>query len=350
MKKTIKLLTVAIATIMGIGCLTLTSCNKDSAADTLQDNPSGISRGKTVNIPYYPTWDSLYSEINIASSYTNSKDLLNHQRNRGIISIGALSDALFDSINTILDHNPINAMTFYQGNQQLVDTILLGNNEIGLVPKWFFYDFRYVANQNGTFAVGNNVYRLFKNGIASVHNNDVEFFISLTESQLSAIDTSVIHYTENYDYTSTGIHSGCNLDWTLDNSPQTSNDRIHIKLKTVAAPTDYGRWAGTSVHVFNLHYYWGAWWASRHNLSLNGSVTFHTVDNSNNWSINTFPANGSKHGFSLNVSVYGRPCDWNNLSFIDKIRAKFSKSHHYWAFNLEASYPGHSIETFSMIH
>ena len=346
MKSNFKFFAVAFASALTMGSITLVSCDKEiSHNNIIPEIDNTFFWKSSADIPYYPSFDSLYSEIGIANAYSNPLGLWKHQNDRGILSIGATSDLLYDNLDLDDFSNLNEIMIYYETHTDWLDTCHLEGDKVALFPKWFFSEFRYVANQNGMFAVGNNVFKIFKNGLAYVDALNVETLASLTENQLASADTSIVHYCIPISTHSHANHSNCQYEWTQRNFPTDLTDRIYIILKTSKILNNLT----TTVQVYNLHKGLFVWFPSRHNLSMNAEVEFHTSDNQNVWSTYTESKPASGLALSLRVNVYERNID--NISLhaqnILWFFHNYPDFHHYYSYKITASYPGHSSEILS---
>ncbi len=105
----------------------------------------------------------------------------------------------------------------------------------------------------------------------------------------------------------------------------------------------------TVVKAYNLHRALLVWAPSRHNLSLNSKIEFHTADNNDNWSTYMVQKSETGHVFILTSNVYERSID--NISHSAQnyfwIFYIYPDYHHYYSYEIIASYPGHNPEELS---
>ncbi|MBQ8703315.1 MAG: hypothetical protein IJ524_02940 [Bacteroidales bacterium] len=335
---TVIIISVALASVF------LSSCGKDTSNNSEIMREGNIPTTKDVNLPYYPNLDSVYSEINRAGLYSNPCDFYNYQKNKGFVSIGAIADVFFDSLDLDEFKSLDILLSFYDGNRDMLDTCMMENNEIAIVPKWFFSEFRYVANANGMFAVGDNVFKIFKQGLVYAERTYVQELTSFTDDILSSADTSIIHYCIPISIHSHEGHPNCMFDWRKRNSPSDPKDRIYIEIVT----HKFLNKITTFVKAYNLHRALFFWAPSRHNLSIDSRIVFHTADNNDVWS--TYPISKNESGYAciLTSNVYERSVD--NISRKAHVFSWFFNDypdyHHYYSYEITARYPGHSPEVF----
>lgn len=345
MKSKLKFLTVAATAIMTIGGILFSSCDKESCNQPVAESVGGTLKSGNATIPFFVNFDSVYAEILRSSNYSNPTDYLNHQIDKGFRSIGALSDVFF--CQTDLTHfTSLNqALNFYEHHQAMLDTCILERGEVAIVPKWFFSDFRYVANEDGMFAVGGNVFRIFKEGLAYVNMANVNILASLDENQLSSADTTIVHCCIAIPIGSTSGHPSCQKKWNQRNHPTDNSDRIFIEIKTTPV-LDH---AVTITSVYNLHKTLFFWTPSQHSYSMNATITFHTADQEDNWAFTPKTKSKSGSGFILKTDIYQICFDniSHNVQNYFWFFYNYPDYHHYYSYNITASYPGHSPEVFS---
>lgn len=303
-KKTITILTAIIAST-----LIISSCSKEgNYHNPSLFSPSGniIATIGTTNIPSYSDYDELLSVMENAIAYDSIDDLLALERNLHFKSIGALSDSLYIAIiSTLPDDESTttqssststdptivsNIINNYYGT--LIDTTM-SNGEVSITPIFFQTPYRYVANVNGLFSVGEECYRLFRHSIVSTSIDNLDELIELSENDLEELDTFTFHQFSFLNESPTDVdHNGCS---NMDNSDTLTinKDRVILGLVTSAIRTPMGNSYATfiehKVHTYSQHKCLGIWWTSRHTMTVQGNVTLHKlVELPNTWSEESF--------------------------------------------------------------
>lgn len=195
------------------------------------------------------------------------------------------------------------------------------------------------------FVVGDNVFKIFKQGLVYAERSNEHVLTYLTEDQLSSVDTDVVHFCIPISVNSDEEHEDCNFKWKQKNTPSGSHDRIYIEIETRVILNNIT----TVVKAYNLHRALLVWAPSRHNLSLNSKIEFHTADNNDNWSTYMVQKSETGHVFILTSNVYERSID--NISHSAQnyfwIFYNYPDYHHYYSYEIIASYPGHNPEELS---
>lgn len=221
---------MAILATVAFSLFTCISCDKEQSLT--ESHNLLVHKVASENIPVFSSWESLQTAIDSALSFDTVSDLINYESKQGRQSVGAISDNFYESIdpNSFVDEEQF--ISFYRNNKDLLDTSMV-EGEICVSPKWFDTPYRYVANQNGLFAVDDLIYRLFKAGIVATKSENLDRLISLNESDLDNIDTSIFYYSKPVN--ATPSHSGClddNEDWYYSNTLSTAKNRVIVELNT----------------------------------------------------------------------------------------------------------------------
>lgn len=348
MKKHTKILAVAIAAIMTIGSISFVSCNKDCEMHVQNTPNSDFLEKSTPSLPYFSNMESLWGAINKATSFDTLPDLIDYETSQGRQSIGAISDAFYESINpnSFIDGDQV--LSFYEIHNELLDTIM-ENGEIAVVPQWFNTPYRYVANSEGLFQVDTFAYKLFKSCIVAAPISHLADLKSLQESGLDNANPNIFHFTKGASLQGDANHSSCIYKWKKKNDPDSQYDRIHIKLETSIIFTGVEDVAETYVRVSNFHKWAGIWWTSRHTLHCEGFVDFHTQTyDCTDWNNVSESFNVTRKCNTLYIDdVHKIPCQWSSVSRWDYFWGNYIDYHHYSRFNIVANYPGHVDEVFS---
>lgn len=344
MKTNFKFFAVAIAAIMTIGSVTLVSCDKEETST----QPYSISSSKgNSNIPHFSTREEMQQAIDAAISFDTITDLIAFEQKQGRSSIGATSDAFYESINPEIFNNEDDVLTFFENHKDVLDTII-ENAEVVIMPKWSNTPCRYVANADGMFAVQDMYYKLFKAGTVSTTEKYSDRLTLITDDDLDNLDTSIFRFIP--DEVKDIDTKGCITKWKQSNDPSSNKDRIHIILVTNTQTwPGVGDVAVTRVKVYNLHKWAGVWWTSRHNLSCTGSVRFHVKKmDCSGWE-NYVDKTFEKHQKAnvMWIGVNDQPCYWTCVNGWDILFNRYNKYYHYDGFSIDAWYPGHAVEHFN---
>lgn len=342
MRRPIKNLMAVIASTAVIGCFILVSCEKNQ--DKSDIIPS--AKIKIGTIPYFPNEQSLEDAISTAVSFDNISDLQDFEEKSGRQSIGALADAFYETFKSEDFSDKESAIDFYTIHADLLDT-LMEDGEIYIQPKMSHSIYRYAANQDGMFAVGDFVCKVFKSCVVTASMEYAQELQMLTDENLKDADTTIFFYTI---LPKISEHVGCEYDLGTKNKPTSSKDRIHIKLVTdkisyPGLPVDFLR---TRIKVYNLHKWCGIWWTSRHTLSCNANVSFHHLTpDCTTWETATIQVSKTQKCNTLWVNVYDKEVHWDRMDYWDVLFRRYNKFYHYKYFDISASYPGHTVERFT---
>lgn len=341
MKKT-KVILASVATVLVAGTVMFTSCEKDDAKVCLPDN---YSMKNHFSIPHFSSSEELKNAVNVATSFDTISKLIEFENQQGRSSIGAISDLFYDNIQieSFVDENEV--MNFFAEHKDVLDTIM-GTDGLSILPKFFNTPYRYVANADGMFSVGDLCYKLFKTGTVCASDEFVDELRLLTDEDLNILDTNIFIYIP--DEVKTIDAKGCITKWKQENNPTSSNDRIHIKLVTNTQLQPLGYAAITYVKVYNLHKFLGIWWTSRHNLSCMGTINLHIkTRNCSEWETRYVQIEKHQKTNNMYVFVYEQQCYWDCVDGWDIIFNRFNKYYHYDGFSIDAWYPGHAVEHFA---
>lgn len=355
MKSCFKFFAVAIAAIMTIGGVTLVSCDKEDSIT----NSSNISSTKGGDdIPHFGSIEELQQAIDAAITFDTITDLIEFEQGQGRSSIGAISDAFYESINPEIFSNENEVLTFFKDHKDVLDTIM-ENDEIVIMPKLSNTPYRYVANTDGMFAVQDMYYKLFKKGMVSTIEKYSDELSLITDDDLDNLDTSIFRFipdeVNDIDTEEKGGECECSecsksmKKWEQSNNPRSSNDRIHIVLVTNTINFSGSDHLVTRVKVYNLHKFAGTWWTSKHNLSCTGSVRLHVKKAFySGWDYldKTVEKHQKTQVMWIDLGIL-QPCNWTCVSGWDILFNRYNKYYHYKGFSIDAWYPGHAVEHFS---
>lgn len=202
------------------------SCDKEDSY------PSDIiNLQKSESIPHFLDREDVWSAINTAISFDSISQLLEYEQTSGRQSIGALSDNFYEKINKAEFLNQEQVIDFYLANTDFLDTIVeLG--DVSISPKWFDTPYRFVANIDGLFRVGDQVYRLFKRCMVSTNVSNLNLLTSLTESDVDGLDTTLFYVSSNTTNSCELLHEDCQGSWYYENRLQDDNDYVAVSLET----------------------------------------------------------------------------------------------------------------------
>lgn len=262
--------------------LLLTGCKKDLYEQSNSMLVSDLNtKHQTEQIPYYNSTEELFNTINIAVSFNELSDLINYEKNRGQASIGRKSDEFYKTITPDKFENEEAAINFCLENSQYIDTTMSANGDIYVSPKWSDSPFRYAANTNGLFQVGNYITRIFKKGAITTHINNIELLNILNEDTYDDADPDIFIKTHTYNSTKTVSHYGC-LPSSVpfaDTSRKGSDYMMILRIFSEDLITDPDnptvKLYRMVINIQNKHKVAGIWWAYDNLITCSGSMTPH---------------------------------------------------------------------------
>lgn len=184
-----------------IACMALlvalfVSCSKEQETNGYS-HYNNISSKDGYNLLSFEDMTQLYQKIEEIES---QDDLEQYETNLGYSSIGRLSDDFFSSINYSSFNSADELVEYMSLNSKYVDTEPEYDNGISYMPKFFHNRFRYVANNDGIYKVGDSVYRLFRTGTVSTASTNLDTLRSLTDESLSVLANSqIFQFTPNHE-------------------------------------------------------------------------------------------------------------------------------------------------------
>lgn len=343
-----KIILATLSAILFMGTSVLTSCNKDDDGTSL---PNFSTTKNYSNIPHFSSIEEVEVVVNTAISFDTISDLIIFEKEQGRRSIGVISDVFYEEIDKTLFTDKNDVWAYVEKYEDLLDTTMI-NDEMCVLPKFFNTPYRYVANSNGMFSVGEMYYKLFKTGIVVTTENFVDKLSQITDEDLENLDTAIFRYVPDEEKTIDSKE--CMTKWKQSNNPTSSKDRIHIEIISNTFPAEsflnngIGDFIITRVKVYNLHKFLGVWWTSRHNLSCKGTIKFHIkTKNCSDWEYVERSFERHQKANTMWIGVYEQLCYWDCLNAWDIIFNRYNKFYHYDGFSIDAWYPGHAVEHFS---
>ncbi len=306
----------------------LVSCDKDNYIE-----PSdSVSPKNSTSIPTFSDFDELHAEIKMINEFTSLEEIRDYEMSQGRESIGTKSDAFYESIDPNTFNSAQEMLNFFEANSNILDTIM-ESGEITILPKYFFSQFRHVANEDGLFIVDTCVFKIFKLGLVSTSLSNLYLLLSQNESNYGNLDTSVFKYVTT-QYMPQASHAGClddNFsDWYFQNTLSSGSDCVSVVLSTQRnARRNLYDYIDTYVYVYSRHKTLGIWWVSKHTHSCSGNVKCHIKESADEWEIYTKNINTSKLGRKLSIFIYSMPS--NSSTDTDVF--------HYYSFDIKAKTP-----------
>lgn len=200
-----KQIRIAVAALMLLMGSIFGSCTKDTAQEGQQSSPKSILQ----SIPSYSSMEEVYDIIETATSFENVNDLAEYEEMAGRESIGRLADVFYSNVNYEDFTSQEEAITFCLENAQYIDTIVSPNGDISVTPKWENSPYRYVANKDGLFRVGDRVYRLFKHEEVSTNIKNIAMLLSINENNLCNLDYTIFFSSSLYTSSKSDPHRRC---------------------------------------------------------------------------------------------------------------------------------------------
>ena len=267
-----------------IGIITITSCGKEEFK-TSKKSGNNISK---IEIPHYNDLQDVFEHMSSASSCT-----VDSMSDKGSTQspqiIGTLSDSFYNTIDFANFQNQDEAIEFYKNHSTMLDSTIQGG-EISIHPKYWGNPYRYVANTDGLFAIGQYVYKIFKRHTVATKEDNLNALIALSETDIPYVDSSIF-FVQKISNSTKSIHDNCDYRDNISNKKTIGNDRVVLELVTT-----YGSYPGfssyirKSVHTYSEHKSVGIWWTSRHTITCQGSVTTHEKsEGSTTWTEKNYP-------------------------------------------------------------
>lgn len=222
-------------------------------------------------------------------------ELIEYENTQGRQSIGAISELFLENIDTNAFADAAAALDFCYQNSHLID-ITVSDLDTSVNPKWFNTPYRYAANSDGYFAVGDYVFRLFDEGIVMVSAENYTDLLNLDDqTNFRDLDESTYLF-QPYFYagTSSDPHGSCPFGTYFSNTKTSGSDRVNLVLRTSQSGfMGFGSTTEAKICVNAQHKCMGIWWASRRTLTLQGDVDCHRRTGSSNWVTDSY------YGFNI---------------------------------------------------
>lgn len=294
-----KKITINIVFAIVIFSILCISCTKDAESGSLCNSAKSLP----TNIPQYASYAVMRQVIDSAYSFDSVSQLVAYETSEGRTSIGRLADVFYESVAPEKFSTESAALTFYANHTNYLDTVI-DSSAIGITPKYHDMPWRYVANSSGYFAVGQFVYRLFKNQLVCTHQNNYKDLVSLSESNLSNLDTTKF-YSSKPHTTATVNHSLCqNSEYRYSDVKTIGYNRVVLKLNThIPYYPGMGLKHETEVTAYCQHKC-GAWWTSRRTITLQASMDVHDNASYSTWTTISCSLYVTKGSNCLTRSIY----------------------------------------------
>ena len=315
-----------VATVLVAGTAFFTSCEKEEKQlfQSFSKNSSVVS----ASIPYYSTEDQVFEIIDKISTFETLEELLDYEKTQGRSSIGAISEVFYENIDKESFSNQDEIITFYQNNSHLLDTFVR-NNEIYITTKYSENSFRYVANQDGLFSIGDCVFRLFKNSVVSTSENNLNLLLNIIETDIEMLDTAVFKVSKKLK-SSQQQHEQCYYQGTYGGSIYNGNTKFEMELELWSFWPFYRKnpIIYTELDASNYNSFWGVWWFENYTTTINGSVTIHKKNlDTDTWERITKSININKKFMILDYTIYkDKNADKMHNSFLN---------YHFESFNIK---------------
>ena len=189
-----KMKKIAIVVCVVSACC-LFSCTDEKDSLSLSNNTSVVKSTES-EIPYYANWNVFNTELlNRLSEVSKGLDFITlYEENHGYRSIGRVADEIYLSV---ISDNSIQTLEELQDRvQQYAEYITQSydGSDDYCVPVYSHNIHRYMANEGGLFQVSNYVTRLFESGNVTTISDSINVLLSLTESDLDNLDSTVFYY------------------------------------------------------------------------------------------------------------------------------------------------------------
>jgi hypothetical protein len=290
-----------VAVVLVAGTAFFTSCEKEE--NLFSQNV--FEKSGIISIPRYSNYDEVVGIIDKVSTFDTLKELLDYEKTQGRRSIGAISDEFYENIDKENFSTQNDVTIFCNENSWVLDTFIK-NNEVHIVPKYHQNSFRYVANQNGLFGIGNYVIRLFKNTMVATSDNNLDELLAITEADIELLDTAIFKVSKklNSDLLQ---HNSCYYDDVYAGTVRNSDTKFEMELYLYSFwyPWNAGPTIYTKLEASNYNKFLGLWWSERYTTTINGSVSIHKKNfETDTWEIITKSIDVNKKIKSQDFTIY----------------------------------------------
>ncbi len=280
MKKRTFIATIAVALIAVVSVFV--ACTKE---DKTNLEHSIFNKTLPTSIPYFDDLDAVDLVLNTVMTFDTISDLIAYENAQGRQSIGAISDYFVEHIDMTAFTNTETALDFCYQNSNLLD-ITITEDDTSVTPKFFKTPFRYLANSDGYFAIGDKVYRLFDEGIVMTDADNYNYLSSLNVTgDFDNPDTTIFFFSKyNLNEQAQNSHTQCRKYLGYINTKTDGNDRVNLSLVTNLNEYTYeGKVYETEIYVTAQHKFLGIWWTSRRTLTVHGQVNVHMINDDDSW-------------------------------------------------------------------
>ena len=304
------------------------SCTKNP--DEISDKLDQEMQAKVEAIPEYSSWGEVNSVIEKASSCENIDELARFEVESNRSSIGRLSIEFYSKIDLNSLGSKEELLDLWQNNMRYFDTSIVENGEIFIHPKWFDSPFRYVANEEGLFRIGEKVFRLFKKEVVSCNIEYFDMLLSLREDCLNNLNESIFSSSSKM-MNNKGIHDSCGYGSFQAEATKGSNDKMVVRITAgpvAVLDSDTEVNYLSSMTIYNRHRTLGIWLPCTHLVSCQASISIHQKESYKpEWEIKNYV-------FTINSSFISNT--WPMSAFMDDHTGDI----HFYSYHVSATVGG----------
>lgn len=161
----------------------LVSCT-DRQGD-LQTNPAETRSLESYNMLVFDDAKDFFNTIDILSKMSKS-ELTSFEASNDYISIGRKSDEFYQNINFDNFQTQQELMSFMDMNSKYV-SMVNSDGELSTEPFLTGNVARYIANEEGLFAIKDTVYKVLEQGFVSTSKNNISALFNLDSKNFSAV-------------------------------------------------------------------------------------------------------------------------------------------------------------------
>lgn len=293
--------TLCAAFFVALCSIVTISCDKKD-----MENPVVPFKSLSTPIPSFADVDELAEVLDSVSSFTTLDALVSFETQKGYKSLGRLCDVFFESYYQNDTLTEIEAKTLIEQYLDYLDIYQTGETDPVYLPRFYTNPFRYVVNEEGICIVGTYVLRLFQNGIVTTEAANLNSLRTLSEDDLSSLDTSMYNYNE-VETTVSGSHGTCDFDGNAQDYKTGSGGktRNYLSLNTFKLRIVDTRICHSSVMSYNVHHCFLGWFPEKYTMNVQGTLTTHErIDLSlPEWTKRTITINENKRAFYIRKAI-----------------------------------------------
>jgi hypothetical protein len=313
----------------------MTGCNKDQSEVIPPSTPTFKSDASSELLKFDDAED-FFETLELTASFDNT-ERTNWEDAQDFVSFGRACDEFYFSLNETIFEDDETVEEFVKSNSDKLQLIEDGNSEFSLETVLFKQDFRYFANKDKMFQIGDIVYLILEDGTVSADYSKIGKLKEINENNyFSFINDDDVSFSSSLTNTNRDLKDGT-YNCGVWQEQRVTNNRERTYLRISIHTTDVGN--GTNQYVNYLVRPYkktiGIWyWCSRHiscNIKVAADYKVYTSSSSWTWvRVNGSYACTDKYA----SSVSGNLCSqWISTGF------QASPAGHFGGYNCWADTP-----------